>query len=96
MNRNIPILGFILGILFPLLGVVIMYLVKFSGTPFSGFIQTMMNNHKVASMVLSLSLMANAIPFIYYTNKRLDYTARGILVATMLYAVLIVLLRYVW
>jgi hypothetical protein len=56
----------------------------------------MKSNHKIAALVLSLSLLANAIPFIFYTNRRLDLTARGILVATILYAVLIVLLRYVW
>lgn len=96
MNRNIPIIGFFVGLIFPMLGMLVMYFIKFNDTPFTGFIQTMVNNHKLASMVLSLSLMANTIPFIYYTNKRLDYTARGILVATMLYAVLIVLLRFVW
>lgn len=96
MNRNVPILGLILGILFPMLGMGVMYLVKFNNIPFGDFIQTMVSNHKVAAMVLSLSLLANAIPFIYYTNKRLDHTARGILVATILYAVLIVLLKWVW
>lgn len=96
MKRNIPVLGLIIGIIFPMLGMCVMYLVKFTGTPFSDFLHTMMANHKVAAMVLSLSLLANAIPFIYYTNKRLDLTARGILIATMLYAVLIVLLKFVW
>jgi len=96
MKRNVPVFGLIIGIIFPMLGMLVMYLVKFGGTPFGEFIQTMINNHKVAAMVLSLSLLANAIPFIYYTNKRLDLTARGILIATMLYAVLIVLLKFVW
>ncbi|HRO42358.1 MAG TPA: hypothetical protein PL009_05960 [Flavipsychrobacter sp.] len=96
MQRNVPLFGLLLGIIFPMLGMLIMYLIKFTGTSFSAFIETMVANHKVAAMVLSLSLLANAIPFIYYTNKRLDLTARGILIATMLYAVLIVLLKFVW
>lgn len=96
MQRNVPLLGLVLGIIFPMLGMLVMYLIKFTGTPFGDFIHTMVENHKVASMVLSLSLLANAIPFIYYTNKRLDYTAKGILIATMLYAVIIVLLKFVW
>ena len=96
MQRNVPVLGLIIGIIFPMLGMLVMYLIKFTGTPFGEFIDAMGNNHKVAAMVLSLSLLANAIPFIYYTNKRLDLTARGILIATMLYAVLIVLLKFVW
>jgi hypothetical protein len=96
MKRNVPVLGLILGIVFPMLGMLVMYLIKFTGTPLSGFIQTLSDYHKIAAMVLSLSLLANAIPFIYYTNKRLDLTARGILIATMLYAVLIVMLKFVW
>jgi len=96
MKRNVPVLGLIIGILFPMLGMLVMYLIKFTGTPFNEFIHTLVINHKVAALVLSLSLLANAIPFIYYTNRRLDLTARGILIATMLYAVLIVLLKFVW
>lgn len=97
MKRNVPLLGLVLGIVFPMLGMLVMYLIKFHDTTTMGdFFKAMISNHKVASMVLSLSLLANAIPFIYYTNKRLDLTARGILIATMLYAVLIVLLRFVW
>ncbi len=96
MNRNVPILGFVIGLIFPMLGMLVMYYLKFSSIPFGEFINTLVNNHKVAAMVLSLSLLAEAIPFIYYTNKRLDHTARGIFIATMLYAVLIVLLKWVW
>lgn len=96
MKRNVPVFGLVIGIIFPMLGMLVMYALKFTGTPFADFIRTMMDNHKVAAMVLSLSLLANAIPFIFYTNRRLDLTARGILIATMLYAVLIVLLKFVW
>jgi hypothetical protein len=96
MKRNVPVLGFIIGLIFPMLGMLVMYFLKFSGTPFGQFVDTLVDNHKVAAMVLSLSLLANAIPFIYYTNKRLDQTAKGIFIATMLYAVLIVLLKWVW
>lgn len=96
MKRNVSILGFIIGLLAPLLGVLIMYLVKFGGESFGSFIQILVHNTDAAAMVLSLSILANIIPFIYYTNRRLDLTAKGILISTMLYAVLIVLLKFVW
>jgi len=86
----------IIGLIVPLLGVCIMYLVKFGGQSVDAFIRTMTHNFDAAALVLSFSIMANLIPFIYYTNRRLDLTARGILIATMLYAVLIVLLKFVW
>lgn len=96
MKRNVSLLGLIIGLLTPMIGVFIMYLVKFGGESFESFFKTLTRNFDVAAMVLSLSILANIIPFIYYTNRRLDLTARGILIATMLYAVLIVLLKFVW
>ncbi|MCB0696186.1 MAG: hypothetical protein KDC07_02410 [Chitinophagaceae bacterium] len=96
MKRNISILGLIIGLIVPMLGMMIMYLVKFGGQSFNAFVQTMTHNFDMAALVLSFSILANIIPFIYYTNRRLDLTARGILIATVLYAVLIVLLKFVW
>ncbi|MCD6064996.1 MAG: hypothetical protein K0R82_2907 [Flavipsychrobacter sp.] len=96
MKRNVPIFGLIIGILFPLLGVIITYFVKFKGVPFPEYITSLFSNGKLGSMVLSLSALLNIIPFLFYTNKRLDLTARGIMVATLLYFVLFVLIKFVW
>lgn len=97
MKRNVPIFGFFIGLLLPVLGLFIVFLIL--GGDYSGisdFLRSIFNNGKVAALYLTLGLLINIAPFIYYTNKRLDLTARGILVATMLYAVLIVLIKYVW
>ena len=73
-----------------------MYFVRFKGVEFGEYIISLFSNGKLGSMVLSLSALLNIIPFLYYTNKRLDLTARGIMVATMLYFVLFVLIKFVW
>ncbi len=96
MKRNVSLLGLIIGLIVPLAGMLIMYLVKFGGQSFDSFFKILTHNFDTAALVLSFSILANIIPFIYYTNRRLDLTARGILIATMLYAVLIVLLKFVW
>jgi amino acid permease len=96
MKRNFPIFGLIIGLLLPLLGFYIVYLLLFEGTTLSGFFSSMVSNPKVASKVLSLGILINLIPFVYYTNKRLDLTARGLFVATMLYVVFILLIRFAW
>lgn len=96
MKRDVAVLGFIIGFIMPLLGMVVIFLIKFSGESFSGFLEALFNNKKVAATVISLSALANIIPFIYYTNRRLDLTAKGILIATMLYGVLFILLKFVW
>jgi hypothetical protein len=96
MKRNVPILGLVIGLLFPMIGVIIMYFVKFNDVPFGEYITSLLSNGKLGSMVLSLSALLNIIPFLFYTNKRLDLTARGIMVATMLYFVLFILIKFVW
>jgi hypothetical protein len=41
-------------------------------------------------------LLINLIPFVYFNMKRLDYAMRGVFIATMLYALFIVLVKFVW
>jgi len=97
MKVNKPILGFIIGLLLPLLGDMIVYFILFrTQMNFSEYLQIFKYDHTDASKAMSLGLLINIFPFIYYTNKRLDNTARGILSATILYFVVIVLLKYVW
>lgn len=89
--------GFAIGILMPVIGYFLVYLILFRTTyAFKDFGPYLMHTHDKAAMVISLAMIMNVIPFIYFTNKRLDYSARGILIATMLYALLVILLRFVW
>ncbi|XZF13382.1 hypothetical protein ACTHGU_16465 [Chitinophagaceae bacterium MMS25-I14] len=96
MKRNVPVFGFILGAIFPLLGYLVVYLILGRGQTFGAYTDMMLHNHKTLATAISLSMLANLIPFMYYTNKRLDHTARGILVATMLYALVFLLVKFVW
>lgn len=96
MKINKPVWGLIVGLLFPVIGMVIMYFIWFHGDPVNDVVSQLLSSHELASRVLSLSLIINLAPFAYYTSKRLDHTARGILIATVLYFVFIVLLKYVW
>lgn len=96
MKRNVPILGFTIGLILPLIGLLIMKFVWFGSYSFDQFAHTLGSNHAMLAKVLTMSLLINLIPFVYFMNKRLDYTMNGVVVATMLYAVLIVLLMFVW
>lgn len=94
MKRNVAIFGLFIGLLLPLLGAVIMYFAWFNNSGFGEYLRIMGAQRQIAAKVLSLSLLINVLPFIYYTNKHLDLTAKGLLIATMLYFVLIVLLKF--
>lgn len=93
---NVPILGFIVGLLLPVLGFFIVYFLMFRANTIGGLAQSLMHDHKSASKVLTLSLLINLVPFVYCNAKRLDYAMRGIVSATMLYAVFIVMVMFVW
>lgn len=96
MKRNVPVIGFLIGAVVPMLGFLIVFLIFRQGQTLGDFVDALIHNHQMFAKILTLSLIANLIPFVYCTNKRIDYTARGILIATMLYAVFIILLRFVW
>jgi amino acid permease len=96
MRKNVPIVGFIIGILLPILGFAILYFLWFKGRDVGAVLSSMAHDHKMAGKVLTMSLLINLVPFVYCNTKRLDYAMKGIVIATMLYAVLIVLVMFVW
>lgn len=96
MRRDAPFPGFLIGLFLPMIGFAVMYLLWGQGMRFGCFITNATINNKEFAKVLTMSLLINLIPFVYCNTKRLDHTMRGIVVATMLYAVLIVLIMFVW
>ncbi len=96
MRFNKPIAGFLVGLLLPVLGMFLMYLWWGSHQGFFAFLASLTRLKGMASKVFTLSILINLVPFVYTINKRYDYALRGIFIATMLYAVMIVLIMFVW
>ena len=74
----------------------IVYLVWGHNETVADFARKLTRQSGMASKVMTLGLLTNLIPFVYSNMKRLDHLMRGIVVATMLYAVFIVLVMFVW
>jgi hypothetical protein len=49
--------------------------------------------HQLLTLAITLSLMANAILFTLYINAHIDKTAKGIFVATFVYAIIALVLK---
>jgi hypothetical protein len=97
MRINTPIVGFIIGLILPILGFFVVYFLMFrSNSTLSGLWYSMAHSHKSAAKVVTLSLLINYAPFLYFNTKRLDYALRGVVTATMIYAALVVMLMFVW
>jgi hypothetical protein len=88
------ILGLILGLLIPVLGVFAFYYSKFAAVNPGQFF-LIATKHKVLSPMLSLCAILNLGTFYLFLNKNLYLTARGIILATIIYGVTIVLLKFV-
>jgi hypothetical protein len=69
---------------------------KSPGESLGEFARSLTHLKGMSSKVLTLSLLINLVPFLYCNVKRLDYAMKGIVIATMIYAVFIVLIKFVW
>ncbi len=95
MRLNQPIAGLFIGLFMPLLGFIVVYFIMGSGVPFSTYMERLSHSSKAFATVISLSVLANLIPFLYFNSKRLDQAVKGIVIATMLYAVVFVYVKFV-
>jgi len=86
-------LGLALGLIGPLLGLVIIYFIKFPSYPFMDFLTYFMNDNKMITSIGALSLLANVILFTIYINTHRDETAKGIFAVTVIYGIGIFILK---
>jgi hypothetical protein len=96
MRINNPIIGLLLGLVGPLIGALIMKYLWFRSDELADYVTRLSIGKDITFKVLSLSQLVNLAPFIYFNSKRWDNAARGVFIATMLWVVFIVLVRYVW
>jgi uncharacterized membrane protein HdeD (DUF308 family) len=88
-------LGIVLGFLAPILSLVIYYFVQFSMFTVAEFLQVLVIQKSLLTALISISLVANAILFTIYINTHRDQTARGIFIATCIYAIVSLLIKLI-
>jgi hypothetical protein len=93
LKRDNLKLGLILGLLGPVLGLVIIYFIKYPSQKFMEFFDFFIHDNKMITSVGSLSLLANVILFTLYINTHRDHTAKGIFIVTLIYGITILLLK---
>lgn len=86
-------LGLVLGLLGPVLGLVVVYFIKFPSFSFKEFLDNFMHDKRMITSIGSLSLLANAILFTLYVNTGRDNTAKGIFIVTLIYGIGILVLK---
>jgi len=86
-------LGIILGLIGPVLGLVVIYFLKYTSITFLEFVDLFLNTNKLITSIGALCLLANAILFTVYINTNRDNTAKGIFVTTLIYGIGILILK---
>lgn len=79
--------GFILGLIAPFAGFAVFRYNQLSSLSYTEALQyiILQPGHKMLTVAISLSLLANAVLFTLFINARIDKTAKGIFVATLIY-----------
>lgn len=90
------IFGCILGIVAPLVGLLLLKFYKFGMLSFNEVLQFIYTQpgHGIMTAGLSVSLMMNAFFFTMYVNNRKDETGKGLFLTTVIYGVVILLIKY--
>ncbi len=88
LNKDNLKLGLALGFLAPGAGLFGYYFWKFRLFTLNEFFQVLNMQKSLISGIISIALIANAVVFTYYINNHKDRTAKGIFIATCLYALI--------
>ncbi len=91
-NDNLR-MGIILGFLAPILGLFIYYFIQFRLFTLEEFFYVLFRQKSLMTAMISISLVANAIIFTIYINTHRDKTARGIFIATCIYAIVALIFK---
>lgn len=89
------IFGFILGMVAPFAGFLFFKMARLQTLTYWEALQYLAvePSHKILTVALSLSLLANAVLFTIYMNMRIDKTGKGIFAATCLYGLFILVIK---
>ncbi|MBL0234884.1 MAG: hypothetical protein IPQ08_14675 [Chitinophagaceae bacterium] len=86
-------LGLVLGLIGPVLGLIVIYFIRFPSYQFGDFLDYFLHDNKMITSVGAMSLLANAILFTIYVNTQRDLTAKGIFIITLIYGIAILVLK---
>ena len=96
LNKDDIRFGALIGLIAPLAGILLFKMYKFSSFSFTEIFQFMylQPGHKILTGALSVSLLLNALFFTLYVNSGRDKTAKGIFIVTVIYGMIILMVKY--
>jgi hypothetical protein len=86
-------LGLVLGIIAPALTMLIIYLIQFTDNNFKELIDLLISK-RVFTKIVSLCVIPNLALFFLFLNKNYFKSARGVLMATILFALFVFITKF--
>lgn len=86
--------GFVVGLIAPLFGFVIYYLLRFRAYTLKEFWEVLMMQKSLLSGIISISLLMNILVFTIALNKKRDQLAIGIFIASCIYGIASLCIRW--
>lgn len=86
--------GFVTGLLLPFLIFVMIYLVRDPEVPVFQYFSGLWQFHLLLK-IMSLCVLPNLLIFILYIRRKMDFAARGVLAATIIYALVVLISKIV-
>jgi hypothetical protein len=96
LKKDNRIFGCVIGLIAPIVGMILLKTYEFKGYSVGDVVDFILHRdigHQVLSAGLSISLLLNALFFTIYINTNRDRTATGIFITTVVYGVIILLLK---
>ena len=94
LKRDNLKLGLAIGLIAPFAGVVIYYFWKIYPFTWGEFWHVLKTNKQLVTSLTMLCLFMNVIIFTIYVNTKKDQTAKGIFAATVLFAIISLLYKF--
>ncbi len=86
-------LGAVLGMLAPVLASAIIYIVAFRDLSFGEYLEQLVFRKRLSS-IISLSVLPNLLLFFIFIWLNYLYSARGVLASTILFALIVVVTKF--
>jgi hypothetical protein len=96
MNKNFfdkQIVGFISGIIGPVIGGILFYFMQFSEITFRNYLENAIKAD-IQSELISLSTVFNLLVFFIFIWLNLQKAARGVILATFIYVLIVMILKF--
>ena len=93
MSKDNTIIGLLVGLIAPLFVMLGFWQVQFGHTSLIGFYEVMVQSNNLPGLI-SIGLLGNLAGFFLFYRLKLDVSARGVIMATFLYGLVIVILKF--